>query len=197
MKKIPVLFQREFNQDHTFILTKEITPGFEWVLNGEGLATVKWDGAACCILNNVLYRRYDAKKGKIPPAGSILCDYPDPVTGHHPHWIPVSEDNSNDKWFIQAFLNYEHDNSIRKGTYEAIGPHFQANPYHLSEDILVPHGIDIIKDFPRTYEGIYEYFKNDTKIEGVVFWKNHKPQCKIRKKDYHLDWSGIIEDKSN
>lgn len=48
MKKIPCLLQREFYEDHTFkLLEDKITLGCEWVLNGEGVATEKFDGTAC------------------------------------------------------------------------------------------------------------------------------------------------------
>lgn len=44
MKKMPTLFIRVF-YDHSIIDTiNEVTPGCEWVLAGEGVATEKIDG---------------------------------------------------------------------------------------------------------------------------------------------------------
>ena len=39
MKKIPTLFVREFSNHKVVKATEEVTPGMEWVLNGEGYAT--------------------------------------------------------------------------------------------------------------------------------------------------------------
>jgi len=52
MKKIPTLFRREFNRSDVTIFN-EITPGCEWVLAGEGEATLKTDGACCAIIDGV------------------------------------------------------------------------------------------------------------------------------------------------
>lgn len=192
MKKIPTLFEREF-QDHKVVSVKPIvTQGLEWVLNGDGIATVKYDGSCCAMINGIFYKRYDAKQGKRPPAGAIPCQQdPDPITGHWPHWVEVDRDNPADKWFLAAF-----DESRMCGldvtidaTYEAIGKHFQANPYNMGIDILIKHGEDIIENCPRSYDGIYAYLLKYN-IEGIVFWKDGKPQCKIKRSDFGIPWSG-------
>lgn len=59
MKKIPTLFVR--NYDNGGLVTDTVTPGTEWVINGEGLATRKWDGLAILIKNGEVFKRYDAK----------------------------------------------------------------------------------------------------------------------------------------
>lgn len=51
MKKIPTLFVRNFINKNEFILTKEVTPGMKWVLEGKGIATVKIDGSCTAIIN--------------------------------------------------------------------------------------------------------------------------------------------------
>ena len=63
MKKIPTLFRREFQDHHVISISRDVTPGLEWVLAGEGVATEKIDGACCAIIDGVFYKRYDAKKG--------------------------------------------------------------------------------------------------------------------------------------
>lgn len=160
----------------------------EWVINGEGIATVKIDGSCCAIINGELYRRYDAKKGKKPPAGAIPCCEPDQVTGHHPHWVKCDENNPSDKWFIKAkeYAEVLYNGKLPDGTYEAIGPHFQGNPYGLKYDELEKHGeIRILVD--RTFDGIKKYLScND--VEGIVFWKDGKPECKIKRTDFGLKW---------
>lgn len=194
MKKIPTLFEREFANHKVISIKPIVTPGLEWVLNGDGIATVKYDGSCCAIINGIFYKRYDAKKGKQPPAGSIPCQQePDPITGHWPHWVKVDRDNTADKWFwaafdesrISGYLDAEID-----ATYEAIGEHFQGNPYKMGCDILVMHGVDIIKDCPRSYDGIYRYLLKHN-IEGIVFWKGCFPGCKIKRSDFGIPWPAL------
>lgn len=72
------------------------------------------------------------------------------------------------------------------GTYEAVGPHFQSNPYGLDADTLILHGKDII-EVNRSYEGIRDYLESHC-IEGIVFWKDDKPMCKIKRKDFGFKW---------
>lgn len=101
MKKIPTLFKREFDKHKVINISSELTDtSLLWVINGEGIATEKIDGSCCAVIDGVFYKRYDAKKGKKPPVGSIPYDEPDPITGHWPHWVKVNESDSGDKWFV-------------------------------------------------------------------------------------------------
>lgn len=189
MKKIPTLFERKFENHKVIAVTPNVTKGCEWVLEGEGNATVKLDGACCAIICGELYKRYDAKKGKKPPEGAIPCCDPDPVTGHWPHWVKCREDNPADKWFIAALNNTYGELTPNDGTFEAIGPHFQNNPYKLNRDMLARHGDEIIylrKD-ELNYEGIREWLKTHDE-EGLVFWKDGEPKCKIKRSDFGLEW---------
>ena len=43
-KKIPTLFKRVYTDGRVTGITDEVNPGLEWVLAGEGQATVKIDG---------------------------------------------------------------------------------------------------------------------------------------------------------
>ena len=195
MKKIPTLFKREFISNHDFILTEEVTDGMERILQGDGVATIKQDGAACAIINGVLYRRYDAKKGKKVPKGAIPCqEKPDEVTGHFPHWLKCEEDNPADKWYIQAYKNTIANavKPLADATYEAVGVHFQGNPYKLSADILLRHGQEVV-EVDRSFNGIKLWLMSHPSEEGLVFWLNGEPVCKIRQKDYHLKWIGSKE----
>lgn len=185
MKKIPTLFVREFKNHKVVGITNEVIPGLEWVLRGEGVATEKIDGSCCAIIDGKFYKRYDATKGKTPPEDAISCCDPDPITGHWPHWVPVKEDDPGSKWFIAARKNS--GENLKDGTYEAIGPHFQTNPYHLETDILERHGVRVIENCPRTFDGIREFLENNY-IEGIVFWKDGEPQCKIKRSDFGFDW---------
>lgn len=189
MKKIPTLFVREFENHRVVKVTDQVTEGFEWVLEGKGVATTKFDGSCCAVINGKFYKRYDAKKGKKPPTGAIPCCDPDPITGHHPHWVLVDENNPSDKWFLNAFDAYLVLNNgvIEDGTYEAVGLHFNGNPYNLPYDYLIRHGNLIINGVPRTFEGIKDYLSK-VEIEGIVFWKDGEPKCKIKRSDFGFEW---------
>ena len=186
MKKIPTLFVREYDDEGGFVLTRTVMPGCEWVLAGEGEATEKVDGAACAIIGGAFYRRFDAKRGKEPPKGAIPCQpEADRFTGHWPHWVAIDACRSADRWFIRAFVNSPWNRE--DGTYEAVGLHFQGNPYGLDDDFLERHGRIKVKDFPRDFDGMREYFRTHP-IEGAVFWKDGQPQCKIKRSDFGFKW---------
>ena len=184
MRKIPTLFERQYENHKVVGITPKVTEGCEWVLSGEGVATVKIDGSCCAIINGEFYKRYDAKRGKKPPEGAIPCCEPDLITGHHPHWVKVDENNPADKWFAAA---YKKLNNKQDGTYEAIGEHFQGNPYSLIGDILVPHGQAVV-EVDRTFEGLKKYLEENY-IEGLVFWLDGEPKCKIKRSDFGFKWN--------
>ena len=188
MKKIPTLFKREFDEKGRIKRVLPIvTAGMEWVLTGEGEPTEKVDGSACAIIDGKLWKRYDAKNGKVAPAGAIPCQTaPDPVTGHWPHWVRVDEKSRADRWYWAAYVNSPW--CTEDGTYEAVGVHFQGNPYGLDDDFLERHGRIKVKDFPRNFEGMREYLRTH-EIEGVVFWKDGEPKCKIKRSDFGFPWN--------
>lgn len=186
MKKIPTLFERVFEGHRIVEVLPNVTAGFEWVLKGEGIATLKIDGACCAIIDGMFYRRYDAKHGKPVPLDAIKCqEEADPVTGHLPCWIQCERGNHADKWFWEA---YDASLFLRNinGTYEAVGKHFQNNPYNMDRDILLPHGETSV-DVERTFDGIRTWLQTNHQ-EGIVFWKDGQPQCKIKRSDFGFEW---------
>lgn len=201
MKKIPTLFERQYANHEVIGITDKLTDeSLQIVLDGKTLPTIKYDGSACMISGAKLYKRYDAKKGKKAPEGAIPCQpEPDPITGHWPHWIELKADNPADKWYLEAFNNSLSmpfsDASIifqdgREHTFEAIGPHFQGNPYDLRYDLVVAHGFNSISELQwikLSFDIIKDYLKNNI-IEGIVFWYGDKPLCKIKRSDFGFDW---------
>ena len=103
MKKIPTLFERVYENHKIVDILPNVVQGMEWVLKGEGIATLKVDGSCCAIINGEFYKRYDAKRGKPIPEGAIKCqEEPDPITGHFPCWMKVDKNKPEDKWFREA-----------------------------------------------------------------------------------------------
>ena len=192
MRKIPTLFEREYANHKVIGIKPNITKGMEWVIEGKGIATVKIDGSCCAIIDGVFYKRYGAKKGRKAPEGAIPCCEPDTITGHHPHWVKVDANNPSDKWFVSA---YKKLNDKQDGTYEAIGKHFQGNPYDLIDDIIVPHGQATI-EVERTFDGIKKYLEENY-IEGIVFWLDGEPQCKIKRSDFGFSWNDHSKRKAD
>lgn len=178
MRKIPCLFVRDF-AGRTFTITEQVTPGCEWVLAGEGSASIKWDGTAVMLRGGQMFKRYDAKHGKTPPAGFEPCQpEPDPATTHWPGWVPLEK---HDKWHAAA-----HNPSLPDGTYELCGPHFQTNPHRLASDCLYAHGADIF-DAPRAFDELRAFLLT-TNIEGVVFKHPDGRMAKIRRDDFGFEW---------
>lgn len=182
MQKIISLFKRDY--EGTRLVYDEIVPGAEWVQAGEGVATVKWDGTSCMIKDGVLYRRYDAKKGKTPPQGWIEAQEADPVTGHHPGWIACQRNNPADRWHFEAIANGLPPN----GTYELLGPKIQGNPYNLKWHYLERHGETTLPRMPRTFDTIKAYFTDIPDFEGAVWHHPDGRMVKLKRKDFGLVW---------
>ena len=72
MKKIPTLFERKFENHRIVGISDKVTPGMEWVLNGEGIATIKVDGSCCAIIDGVFY-----KSPPLRPGGGGVPGIPD------------------------------------------------------------------------------------------------------------------------
>lgn len=185
MRKMPTLFERQFENHEIIKCLNIVHEGCEWVLNGEGYATEKLDGTCCLIEDNKLYRRYDYKEGRILPPNAVPCQpNKDSITGHWPHWILCDKSNPSDKYHFEAFAKHH---LWEDGTYELIGLHEQGNPYNLDIDILEKHGKRILSDVPRTYEGLKEYL-NSNYIEGIVFYRDNGEMCKIKRTDFGFKW---------
>lgn len=183
MKKMPTLFERDWDGDRSRV-TQQVNPLAQWVIDGEGVATQKHDGTACLIEGGVLFCRFDAKNGKTPPfTFRPAQETPDPETGHWPGWVPAGV-SPQYQWQRQAYDNTkEPTHIVPDGTYEAVGPHFQANPEGLTQDVLIPHGSVVFEDAPRTYDGLKEWLANKN-IEGLVWHHSDGRMAKIKLKDF-------------
>jgi len=177
MKKIPSLFQRNYDGDRT--LRDEVVSGCFWVLAGEGIATRKMDGTACMVKDGILYKRYNAKNGKTPPAGFIQAEDPNPETGHWHVWIEVG-DRPENKLHMEGF---DFNPGLKNGTYELCGPKINKNPEKFNRHLLIPHGHEHYFDVPFTFDGIKEWLK-DKDIEGIVWHHQDGRMVKIKKRDF-------------
>lgn len=162
----------------------EIVPGAEWVIAGEGYATRKWDGTCVMIQDGVLYKRYDAKRGKTPPEGFIPAQDPDPKTGHWPGWLKVGDSNA-DRRHREGYLNLPSHEVWPDGTYELCGPKIGGNPEGFEKHELIKHGIHEHEDCPRSFEALKTWFVSKD-IEGIVWHHPDGRMVKIKKSDFGL-----------
>lgn len=204
MQKIKSLFKRDY--EGTRQAYDEIVPGSEWVIEGEGVATIKVDGTSCLVRDGKLYKRYDRKlndaaarrkkKGSTGPWQ--LADYkpapegweaveeqPDENTGHWPGWLRVSED-ATDQWHREAFAAALQQGVLEDGTYELVGPKVQGNIYNLDSHQLWRHGTQTT-EAPRSFGGLKAWFA-DHVVEGLVWHHPDGRMVKIKRKDFGLPW---------
>lgn len=181
LKKIISLFKWNYHGDR--LVRDEVTEGAEWVVAGEGRATIKWDGTCCLVRDRKIFKRYDLKKGKTPPAGFEAAQDPDPVTSNQPGWVPVG-DGPEDRWFREALAN---EGEVRDGTYELVGPKIQGNLYRLHHHRLYTHGGEELPGAPRTFDGLKAWLP-DWGIEGIVWHHPDGRMVKIKRRDFGLPW---------
>jgi hypothetical protein len=122
MKKTPTIFKR--NPENMKLLLNEQNHKCDWVFNGEGIATRKYDGTCCLVRDGILYKRKELKQGDKEPQGFELADFDD-ETGKTVGWVPVSKDDPADKYHNLAFDSQFH---LKDGTYELLGDKVQGNP---------------------------------------------------------------------
>lgn len=182
MKKIISLYQRNYETDRR--VRDEVVPGAEWVIDGEGIATRKYDGTCCLVENGKLWKRYEVKKGGTPPFGFKPANDPDPVTGKQQGWIEVGNGN-DDRWHREAVGDPDKVD-LPDGTYELVGPKIQGNPEGYEQHTLVSHDKAEVLDTPRDFEGIKAYLKDKT-IEGIVWHHPDGRMVKIKKKDFNYE----------
>ena len=177
MKKIPTIFLRD-EQDRKHV-TNQINPECQWVFDGEGIATIKYDGT-CVMFDGVdWWCRREIRKGGHYPDDFVLVNYDD-VTGKTIGWVPI-ETSSFYKYFLEA---YDPEYPYR-GTYELCGPKVNGNPERFPRHVLITHGWDEVWIQDRSYEGIRNFVLNDLHEwhEGIVFWYGDK-RAKIKRRDF-------------
>ncbi len=191
MKKIPTLFVRDHD---TKLVTPEITPGCEWVAEGCGHGTRKFDGTCCLVRGGKLFKRYEVKPGGKPPANFEPANDVDEVTNKQQGWVPVG-DGPDDRWHREAFaeimgvtgrkdITFEAV-PISDGTWELVGPKIQGNPENAPKHLLVAHGACPLLDCPRDFAGIKAYLRIRD-IEGIVWHHPDGRLVKIKKKNFGL-----------
>lgn len=184
MRKIPTLFERN-PEDRRHVLPK-VTPGCEWVAEGAGTPTRKWDGT-CMMLDDagVWWARREVKSGKNIPAGFRIEQH-DETTGKLVGWEPVAQ-SPFARFHAQAL---EVGGAKKPGTYELVGPKVQGNPDGFDGHALIPHGyIPAVEqgDFaaaPRDFFGLMGWLLARPQYEGIVWHHPDGRMAKLKRRDF-------------
>lgn len=177
MKKIPTIFERDWEGDRSRVLDKP-HPDCAWVFAGEGVATKKMDGTACMVRGGKLYKRRELKPTDNAPEGMELLGK-DAETGKIVGWMPVG-DGPEDRWHREAFASETYPD----GTYELLGPKIQGNPEGAAVHLLASHAMALkYPDAPRTFAGLNLWLAARD-IEGLVFHHPDGRMAKIKKRDF-------------
>lgn len=188
MQKIPTIFERDWEGDRSRVLDQPV-PGTEWVFEGEGVATRKYDGT-CVMLDEEgkWWARREVKDGKTPPPGFVSSGH-DHITLKNIGWEPI-EQSPFAKFFAEAEAagpEWDANGIFPPGTYELLGPKIQGNPEKAKAHMLIAHETAEETSLPdRTFESI-KTFLSETDWEGIVFHhQDGRRLAKIKKRDFGL-----------
>lgn len=184
--KIPTLFRRD-PADRRRVLP-EVTPGCEWVLAGEGVATRKYDGTCVLLRRDGMavhaFARREVKAGVRPPPRFEDVHYDD-VTGKRLGWEPAEQ--SPFGRYIAGALLEEPEVAWLPGTYELVGPKVNGNPERLEEHRLVRHAdAPRVKCFSLSYRGIRDtvlLLADQEGYEGLVWHHPDGRMAKLKARD--------------
>jgi hypothetical protein len=187
MQKIPTMFERDWEGDRSRVLDK-VTPGCEWVLEGEGNALRKYDGTCVMFDGERWWARREVKDGKKPPAGFVSSGH-DHITLKNVGWEPIEQSPFAKFWAEAEASGPRWDTSElwEPGTYELVGPKIQGNHEQLNKHGLIKHDLcEGVGNLDRTFEGIKQ-FLSEADWEGIVF---HHPDgrrlAKIKGRDFGI-----------
>lgn len=181
MQKIPTLYERDYTEPSNgrYVVESVITPGCEWVLRDEGVATRKYDGTCLMFDGDEWWARREVKKDKGAPLHFVDTSY-DEVTGKRMGYIPVA-DSDWVKWFNEA-----HDGPTilahwLPGTYELCGPKINGNPEGYELHVLIPHAYAMMLGVgaPRDHLS----FCREQGWEGIVWHHVDGRMAKLKVKD--------------
>ncbi len=185
-KKIPTALVRD--PDNRAKVLLEVNPGCEWVFDGEGVPTRKWNGT-CMMIDEFgqWWARREVKPGKGEPEGYIVVDY-DEVTGKTQGWEPAEQ--SSFKKFLDEALGHIPEAIWTPGTYELVGPKIQGNTEQLDRHMLLKHeNAPIIPDLnlvlsPKAVGKILQKIHLVAGWEGVVWHHPDGRMAKLKARDF-------------
>ena len=187
MKKIPTIFKRD-PVERRYVLD-EVNPSCQWVLDGEGVATRKYNGTCVARLEDIGWvARREVKLGKTIPPGFVEQDM-DKVTGKRFGYEPIQQSPFY-KFWKEAIENEEDfEYVLPLGTYELCGPKIQGNNEDLQRHMLLSHEhADHVGPLELTYEGLREAMigLREFGYEGIVSHHPDGRMAKLKTRDFRL-----------
>jgi hypothetical protein len=180
VRKIPTLFKRD--PDDMRHLLPEVTPGCEWVLEGEGIATRKYDGT--CVMydgQGQWWARREIKPGKTPPPDFLPIEH-DEATGKTVGWEPIEQSGFYRFWSeaVVGRPTWPH------GTYELCGPKINGNPEGYKAHLLIPHDDpELVPIGSRSFDNLRSILTGPKfSFEGIVWHHADGRMAKIKRRDF-------------
>lgn len=179
MRKIPTLYVRN-PHDRKHVLDV-VSFGCEWVLDGEGVATRKFDGT--CTMLDIDGRWWARRMVDIfatPPLNYVEIMV-DPLTGKSIGWEPI-EQSGFAKWHADALAGSI--DLAGPGTYELVGPKINGNPEQFFDHALIGHHRAERYAAPRDFTELAEWLLARPGMEGLVWHHEDGRMAKIKRKDF-------------
>lgn len=189
MRKIPTLFVRD-SEDRRYV-TEQVTPGCEWVLAEEGIATRKHDGTCVSLdVDGAWWARREVKPGRQRPLGFVGIEY-DEVTGKTVGWEPIAH-SPFVKFFAEALepltgFGQLTGSKLEPGTFELIGPKINGNPEQAAHHRLIRHdNAEQIAGLLLSYLGLAQCLRilAADRWEGLVWHHPDGRMAKLKAKDF-------------
>ena len=213
MNKIPSVFLRNF--DNMREMTREVNPLCQWVLEGEGVATRKYDGSCVRWDGAQWWQRREVKKNKTPPPNWVPVETDD-VTGKRMGWEPFTPQGYGHplldaldatEWAKQVYsgeqsdlalfqdIIYSKSEFMKTGTYELCGPKVNGNPDKLERHALIKHSdAEVIGVGSPRWHTEYQTIKTTILTlheglgwEGVVWHRPDGRMAKMKASDYNTE----------
>jgi hypothetical protein len=185
VEKIPTIFERDWNAPGHPVID-QINPACQWVFDGEGIPTRKFDGTCMLYVGPAWWFRREVKPGKTAPEGYREVAR-DEETGKSFGWEPATENHSYWKPFREALESRVEWEPFK--TYELVGPKVNGNPERLNCHYLVLHGANMLSDLPveLTFDKLRDYFLYELKEigrEGIVWHHSDGRMAKLKVRDF-------------
>jgi hypothetical protein len=179
MKKIPTLFLRD-PADRKRLLP-EVHPDCGWVVDGEGVATRKYDGT-CVFLDDegVWWARREVRPSRTRPPGyrPVMTDE---ATGKTVGWEPIAN-SAYARYHAEALAAGRR--AFAPGTYELIGVKINGNPEGVRGHALVAHADADRFDVPRDFAGLRAWLLAHPRYEGIVWHHPDGRRAKLKHRDF-------------
>jgi hypothetical protein len=180
MRKIPTLFRRD--PDNMAHVLPEVHPDCQWVLDGEGVATRKYDGT--CVLHDhddQWWARREVKPYRTAPPNYWAVET-DSTTGKTVGWEPIEQSSFVKSW--REVIDRLGPRTFKPGTYELCGPKVNGNPEGFERHALISHATAAeFQGAPRDFDGLREFLR-DFPHEGLVWHHPDGRMAKLKVRDF-------------